>query len=404
MRKLLDASDGAEAKQIVDRLLVEGIDACVRPEGSSAVWVIDEDDIESARRVAASDADAGDVAKRAAAVRRDKQRAADDHAQRFVDVNTRWRGVPGLNLGPVTTLLIVGSLIVGLLELLGDPDVERMWSLTIDHWSSTQPLQRILEGEVWRLLTPMFLHFGLFHLAFNMAWVWRLGPQIEAGHGTLFMVALVVVSEVSGNLGQYSVSGPSFGGMSGVVYALFGFVWMSARYNRRYRYHMDNVTVVLAMAWFVLCAAGVFGPIANIGHAGGLVVGLLFGMPAFVRHVRAKGTNPDFAEGSWADVQLTGFRRFRRRWVTPYVPLWFLLIAAGVIAAEHGAKGPGSVDTGIPVCDVYVEAAAECSAQPGSSARDLQAILESVGFFDDPAFAEQVCRDALDSGEDLCGG
>jgi GlpG protein len=403
MRKLLDAPDGAKATAMVDRLLVEGIDACVRPEGGRAVWVIDEDDIERARHVAASDAAPQDVAKKAAAIRRDQQRAQDDHAQRFVDVNTRWRGVPGVNLGPVTLLLIVGSLIVGLLGLIGDPDVERMWALTIDHWSSTQPLQRVIEGEVWRLLTPMFLHFGLFHLAFNMAWVWRLGPQIEAGHGSIFMVALVVVSEIVGNLGQYYVSGPSFGGMSGVVYALFGFVWMSARYNRRYRYHIDDVTVVLAMVWFVSCATGMFGPIANIGHAGGLVVGLLFGMPAFVRHVRAKGTNPDFAEGSWADVQLTGFRRFRRRWLTPYMPVWFLLLAAGVIAAEHGANGAGSVDTGIPACDAYIEAAAECSVRYGVDARDLHTLLDSAGFFDDPGSAQQVCQDALDSGEDLCG-
>lgn len=335
MRKLLEAPDASEAKQLVDRLLVQGIEACVRPEGGCAVWVVDEDDVESARRVAASDPDASDVAKRAAAIRRDNRRANEHHAQRFVDVNTRWRGVPGVKLGPVTLFLIVGSLIVGLLELLGEPDVERMWVLTIDHWSSTAPLQRVFEGEVWRLLTPMFLHFGLFHLAFNMAWVWRLGPQIEAGHGSVFMVALVVISEIAGNLGQYYAAGPSFGGMSGVVYALFGFVWMSARYNRRYRYHIDDSTVVLAMGWFVLCATGMFGPIANIGHAGGLVVGLCFGMPAFVRHRRAKGENPDFAEGSWADVQLRGFRRFRHRWLTPYMPLWFLVLAAVVFAAEH---------------------------------------------------------------------
>lgn len=402
MRKLLDASDGADAKQIVDRLLIAGIDACVRPEGSHAVWVIDEDDIESARRVASSATDLSEVAKKAAAIRRDKQRADDDHVQRFVDVNTRWRGVPGVTLGPVTALLIVGSLVVGLLDFLGGPDVERMWALTIDHWRSTRPLQRVFEGEVWRLLTPMFLHFGLFHLAFNMAWVWRLAPQIEAGHGSVFMVALVVVSDVAGNLGQYFVSGPSFGGMSGVVYALFGFVWMSARYNRRYRYHIDDVTVVLAMVWFVLCATGAFGPIANVGHAGGLVVGLLFGMPAFIRHLRARGTSPDFAEGGWADVQLTGFRRFRRRWLTPYVPLWFLLVATVVIAVEFGSKGPRAADTGISACDAYIESATECSIGAGLDARDLQTLLESAGFFDEPVAAEQVCRDALSSGEDLC--
>ncbi len=338
MRKLVEASDGKDAQRVVDRLTVEGIEARVRGTG---VWVIDEDDLEPARVVLEGGhvAPKEDVAKKAEAIRRDQARAQEDHAQRFVDVNTRWRGVPGLDLGAVTLFLIVGSLIVGLVDVLGEPDVERMWSLTIDHWASTEPLQRVREGEVWRLLTPMFLHFGIFHLAFNMLWVWRLAPQVEAGHGSAFLVVLVVVAELAGNLGQYIVSGPAFGGMSGVVYALFGFVWMSARYNRRYRYHMDDVTVVLGMGWFVLCATGAFGPIANIGHAGGLIVGLLFGMPAFVRHLRARGTRPDFSEGGWADVQLTGFRKFRRRWLQPYVPLWFLLLAGAVIAVEQfGAR------------------------------------------------------------------
>lgn len=395
MRKLLEAEDGVQAKRLVDRLTVDGIEACVRPEGGVAVWVVDEDDVDRAKAIAAGGGDASEeVERRAEAIRRTRAKERVDHAQRFIDVNTRWRGVTGLELGPVTLLLIVGSCVVGLAEFFAQTDVDGMWALTIDHWSSTEPLQRVRAGEVWRLVTPMFLHFGLLHLLFNMAWVWRLAPQVEAAHGSVFLVALVVVSEVAGNLGQYAVSGPAFGGMSGVVYALFGFVWMSARYDRRHRYHIDDVSVVLGMVWFVLCATGAFGPIANIGHAGGLVVGLAFGMPAFVRHLRAKGTRPELAEGSWAEVHLTGFRRFRRRWVQPFVPLWFLLIAAGVIAAERGTKSPQTVDTGIPACDAYLRQVVAC----GFSARDAHAMLEAAGVFEDPSRGEAMCQAGLDEG------
>ena len=398
MRKLLEADDGPHAKRLVDRLLVEGIEAYERPEGSAVVWVVDEDDIDRAKKIAARGRDSEDVAKQAQAIRRSHAKEHGDHAQRRIDVNTRWRGVTGLDLGPATLLLIVGSCVVGLAQFFAQTGVDGMWALTIDHWSSTEPLQRVRDGEVWRLVTPMFLHFGLFHLAFNMAWVWRLAPQVETQHGSTFLLGLVVVSEIVGNLGQYAVSGPAFGGMSGVVYALFGFVWMSARYDRRHRYHIDDVSVVLGMVWFVLCATGAFGPIANIGHAGGLVVGLMFGMPAFVRHARAKGTTPDFAEGSWAEVHLSGFRRFRRRWLQPYVPIWFLVVAAGVIATERISKAPQAVTTGIPACDAYLELVAAC----GFSPRDAQTLLEAAGVFEDRERGEALCQAGLDEGV-ACG-
>jgi hypothetical protein len=207
----------------------------------------------------------------------------------------------------------------------------------------------------------------------------------------------VVVGEVAGNLGQYYVSGPAFGGMSGVVYALFGFVWMSSRYNRRYHYDTGGRTILLAMAWFVLCALGVFGPVANIGHAGGLVVGLLFGMPAFIRHLRARGTSPDFAEGSWADVHLAGFRRFERRFLRPYVPVWFLLIAGGVIALEHYTKAPRAVATGVPACDDLIERLATCARPYGVSTNDFLDRLEECGLLDDPEAAAASCQARLET-------
>jgi GlpG protein len=334
MRKLCEADSPQKAARIVDGLLVEGIEAQVRPEGGAEVWVIEHDKLEAAREYAASvaDEDAESIARRAKEIRRKRDLDEANHAQRVHDMGARWRGISGLGLGPVTILLIVGSVIIALLGYFAPADANPMWSLTIDHYASTEPLQRVREGEWWRLLTPMFLHFGLFHLVFNMMWVRSLGPQVEANHGSVLMVVLVVVGELAGNLGQYWVSGPAFGGMSGVVYALFGFVWMSARYDRRHRYVMSDTNTVLMMGWFVACATGWLGPIANIGHAGGLVVGLLFGVPAYVRDRRAA---PVVVKGTWADVQLPGFRGWRRRYFDPYAPLWFLLLAAVVIGAEY---------------------------------------------------------------------
>ncbi len=77
----------------------------------------------------------------------------------------------------------------------------------------------------YRLIGPAFFHFTWLHIVFNTMWWWQLGGAIERllGKGTL--VNLLLVSAIVSNLGQFLVSGPSFGGLSGVVYALFGYVW-----------------------------------------------------------------------------------------------------------------------------------------------------------------------------------
>lgn len=333
MRKLCEPGTRASADHIADGLHVAGIEAQVRGEPDApSVWVIEHDELPRARAwvEAHRNDEIGAFADRAEKLRKATVRDNEDHAQRQVSVGTRWRGESG-GLTPVTMALIGGSVIIALMGYLGLAGDDTMWSLTIDHYDVSVPLQRIREGEVWRLLTPMFLHFGALHLVFNMMWMWRLGPQVESNHGSLLMLVLVVVSEVVGNLAQYAVSGPAFGGMSGVVYALFGFVWMRAQYDRKHRYAMSDVNALLMMGWFVLCATGFVGPIANLGHAGGLVVGLAFGLPVYIRHVRAVGFGQRFEKGSWGDVQLQGWRWVQLRVLRPYLPLWFLLLAVVVV-------------------------------------------------------------------------
>jgi len=408
VRRLAEARDRDEARRIVDALLVAGIEAEVRSEAGTEIWVLDDDDVEPARHKLEAFCRDGipDAAADAKEIRSRKRRDHEDHLQRVHDLRGRWfksTHAPGI----VTIFLIVASVAVALVDLFGEPDAGRMWNLTIDHWESIEPLARVRAGEVWRLVTPIFLHFGVFHLVFNMLWLWSLGNQVERNHGSLLLVALVLVSAVAGNLGQYVVSGPSFGGMSGVVYALFGFVWMNARFNRRYRYSMDGTTTVFIMLWFVACATGAVGPIANVGHGAGLVVGLIAGLPPYVRHLRAKADIPSFESGGWADVHLVGFRRFRRRFVTPYVPLWFLALAGVVIAIEPG-RGEESFEDMPADCQRYAEVYTLCldALSPQEFAAFQDELLQALAPLSDEAPFGEVdlddqCRKALERIEKL---
>src|SRR5262249_17228367 len=103
-------------------------------------------------------------------------------------------------------------------------------------WNS---LSAIAKGEVWRLVTPIFLHIGLVHLLLNLLGLLYLGGLVEVKRGSRLLLILVLVLAVASNLaeyylgrtrfegGRFLLSGsPQFGGMSGVLYGLAGYAWI----------------------------------------------------------------------------------------------------------------------------------------------------------------------------------
>jgi GlpG protein len=138
-------------------------------------------------------------------------------------------------------------------------------------------LATLTSGQVWRLITPDFLHFSWAHLIFNSVMMWFLGSQIEwmDGRGRLFILFLVT-SVVSNSL-QYLVSGPLFGGLSGVVYGLLAFCWLSQQ--RRPRFQFPPALVTFAVIWMVIGYTPIpemmgVGRMANEAHLGGFLAGL----------------------------------------------------------------------------------------------------------------------------------
>ncbi|MFA5495654.1 MAG: rhomboid family intramembrane serine protease [Porticoccaceae bacterium] len=138
-------------------------------------------------------------------------------------------------------------------------------------------------GQYWRLFTPMFLHFGVFHIAFNGLWLWEFGRRIEAKAGSLHLLMLVLVCGAASNWSQYLFGGPSlFGGMSGVLYALLGYLWIRNRVAPDPALTLPRGVIGFMLVWLLLCLAGVVdmfmrGSIANAAHVSGLLVGMALG-------------------------------------------------------------------------------------------------------------------------------
>jgi rhomboid protease GlpG len=187
---------------------------------------------------------------------------------------------------PIATVVLIAACVgVSALSAMGGND-EVLLPLLIAQPSSA-PWAEIASGQLWRLATPMLVHFGLLHILFNMLWLWDLGRLVEFTRGPAFLALFVLVTGIACNVAQYAITGsPLFGGMSGVVYALLGYVWMQGRHNPAFGYVLHKSTVIMMFGWYVLCWTGLAGPIANWAHTAGLVLGVAWGY-LDARRVRA---------------------------------------------------------------------------------------------------------------------
>ncbi len=180
---------------------------------------------------------------------------------------------------PVNWFLIAGSVLLYLWSEQGE-NLERLlpWFISISD-ARVAPLLEVRHGEVWRLFTPAFIHFGIAHLGFNMLNLVGLGNVLERRLRSWHYLLLVVSLAVFSNLTQYFVTGNwAFGGMSGVIYGLIGYIWLRGRFDLTFGLGIPQQMIVIALVWFVACVVGFIPHVANSAHGAGLVLGAIWGV------------------------------------------------------------------------------------------------------------------------------
>jgi membrane associated rhomboid family serine protease len=128
-------------------------------------------------------------------------------------------------------------------------------------------------GAYWELLTTMFTHVSVLHLAFNMIALWLFGPQLEMLFGRTRFLALYFLSGLAGSAVVYGFANPVVPtvGASGAIFGLFGAYFVVALKLRR---NLTQIFVLLALNAFITFTAG---NISWQGHVGGFVGGLAIG-------------------------------------------------------------------------------------------------------------------------------
>ena len=250
-----------------------------------AVWILNEEQVDDAKarleRFRANPAAPEFLAagSQAAKAREAEARDLAEYQKRVRTGKSLFPKMGGYGVGPLTFALICICIAVAVYSKLGDDHESLKRLLLADpEFADRTFLAQVRAGEFWRLITPIFIHFGPLHLLFNMMWLYQLGCMIEARLGTFTFALLIVVTGICPMVAQYIMVGPGYvGGMSGVVYGLAGYVWMRGKYHPASGLFLDRQTVQWLLIWLVVCFTGVVGNVANTAHVTGLVIGVVWG-------------------------------------------------------------------------------------------------------------------------------
>ena len=157
-------------------------------------------------------------------------------------------------------------------------------------------LSSIWSGQLWRPFTSCILHGGLIHVAFNAYWMLIFGAVLEPRFGSLRYLGLFVLLGYVSMMPEFLASnldtplnGQAGGvGLSGIVYGLFGLLWMGRRWRPEFEAVCNNDTVNLFVIWFFICIVLTqlkIMPIANVAHGAGAIFGVLYGLALYdARH------------------------------------------------------------------------------------------------------------------------
>ena len=179
-------------------------------------------------------------------------------------------GIVGLNVGIFAALLFAGAGIVR-----SSPELLLAWGANFGPATG--------DGQPWRLLTHMFLHFGVVHLVFNMWALWDAGKLVERLYGNAAFFGIYVFAGVCGGLASYWWNSPRVvsAGASGAIFGVYGALLAFAALRRHGVPKAILSSIGASAAAFIafsLFVGAVLTGIDNAAHLGGLAGGFVAGL------------------------------------------------------------------------------------------------------------------------------
>ena len=261
------------AQAFVDYMATQGIILTIQQHTQSDVWLADESQAERVRAELTRFLENPADPRYLAASWQSGHTNSGLHYRRFPFLETL-----KANAGPVTMAVMIACILVFvLMNVVGDQAV-MMWLA----W----PYDSSVQFEAWRYFSHALMHFSVLHILFSLLWWWYLGGAVEKRIGSGKLVVITAISALLSGFIQHQFSGPWFGGLSGVVYALMGYVWLRGERDPDSGIYLQRGLIIFSLVWLVAGWFDLFGmSIANGAHVTGLVVGLAM---AFVDTLNAR--------------------------------------------------------------------------------------------------------------------
>ncbi len=287
MRMIGHIPNKSNAVTFSDFLYVQGITNQVEQEKEGwAVWIHSEDELDKAKNMLIhflanpADPQYRSQARQATEVKEREEEEQEEAAQRYFDRERTFRTGLVFGLGPITFVLVLVSVVVTVLRSFA-PDQSWLGNLWFSEYKAGAP--EILHGQIWRLITPIFVHAdfrqgaGIMHLVFNVLCIFSLGGVLESRRGSGWFLSFVLLVAALSNTGEYLVSDHLFGGLSGVVYGFLGYIWIKGKFDPNSDLALPQQTVVMMLAWYFLCLVHISPNVANMVHTVGLLTGMAWG-------------------------------------------------------------------------------------------------------------------------------
>jgi rhomboid protease GluP len=174
---------------------------------------------------------------------------------------------------PWVTWLAISACIIVYLGLAVKNDYSS-WE-TLSKWGCL-PANSVWDGAYWGLFTSVFVHFALWHLVFNLYWLWALGGTLERTIGSFHYLVFFVFSAFVSSTFQLSLSDSAGIGASGVVYSIFGFMLIGRNRFPQFKQILTPQIVNIFLIWLIGCLFVTHFKIWEVGNAAH-ISGLVFG-------------------------------------------------------------------------------------------------------------------------------
>lgn len=200
----------------------------------------------------------------------------------------------------VTYILMLINLVFFILATIGDLtgrfDMYTMMSLN-HHY--------VINGEIYRLITSMFMHGSIFHFLTNMYSLYIIGGQLESFIGKKKYIIIYLFSGIVGNLLSCVVNGDASWSL-GASGAIFGLMGALVYFGYHYRLYLDSAlkTQIIPLIILNLAIGFMLPNIDNFAHIGGLVGGLFSSMALGIKN---RTTKNDSVTGTVCSITVVAF-------------------------------------------------------------------------------------------------